>query len=255
MDRVQNALDLVATFSALELEAFRRRLQDIKPKVSKLKAAKSPKKKPTCPGCGSSAVKGHGKYRDRRRYMCISCSKTFNDLTNTPLAGSHYPEKMQQFAAQMAGGGKSLRKSADALGVSKWTAFNWRHKVLRGYSVASSRRLHGIAEADETFFPYSEKGDKRVAMRRKAKKRGGIAKSRGVSDDHVPVIVACDRQGEVMLGVAGRGRISMKDVDQMLGNRIAPDTTLCTDSTADSKSRSQFTDITINSDDRLARVS
>lgn len=140
------------------------------------------------------------------------------------------PDKMRLFTAQMAMGGVPLRQSAKELGISLKTAFRWRHKVLRGYSLHPSRKLTGIAEADETFFRYSEKGDKSVKDRRKARKRGGKANKVGVSDEQVPAVVGCDRQGELILGVAGRGRVSQKDIEQILGDRIEDDATLCTDS-------------------------
>ena len=189
-----------------------------------------PATKPNCPACKSVMVKGHGKYRGLSRYKCLACFKTFNALTNTPLAGVHDRDKMQQFAAQMAEGGESLRKSAEGFEIGLRTAFRWRHKVLRGYSVDPSRKLKGIAEADETFFLYSEKGDKTVRKRRRPRKRGGTAQKAGINDEQVPVIVGCDRQGEMILGVAGRGRISLKQIESVLGERIDDKATLCTDS-------------------------
>jgi hypothetical protein len=175
-------------------------------------------------------VKGHGKYRGRSRYKCLACLKTFNDLTHTPLAGLHKSEKMQQFAAHMADGGDPLRKSARDFGIDLKTAFDWRHRILRGYSVNATRTLKGIAEADETFFLYSEKGNKSVSKRRRPRKRGGKAKRAGINDEQVPVIVGCDREGELILGVAGRGRISVKQIEKVLGEHIDPNATLCTDS-------------------------
>jgi len=160
----------------------------------------------------------------------LACFKTFNDLTKTPLAGIHHADKLRQFASKMADGGESLRKSCKRFDIDLETAFNWRHKVLRGYSVDDSRTLKGIAEADETFFLYSEKGDKTVSKRRRSRKRGGKAKRAGINDEQVPVIVGCDRQGELILGAAGRGRISVKQIDEVLGKHIDPDATHCTDS-------------------------
>lgn len=110
------------------------------------------------------------------------------------------------------------------------TAFLWRHKVLKGYSLNPSRKLKGIAEADETFFLYSEKGSKTVSSQRKPRKRGGKAATAGISNEQVPVILGCDRQGEMVLGVAGRGRISLQDINEVLGDRIDAAATLCTDS-------------------------
>lgn len=236
MDRVEHVLGLVSGFTDAELDAFRQKLGHLKsaavPSISVAESAASQteKKKICCPNCNSFAVKGHGKYRDRRRYKCMSCSQTFNDRTNTPLAGVHSTEKIRRFAARMAEGGISLQKSAKEFGISHQTAFDWRHKIIEGYAVSQSRKLKGIAEADETFFLYSQKGNRKGAKLQKPRKRGGKAKKAGISDEQVPVIVGCDRQGEMMLGVAGRGRISLKNIEDVLGNRIDDDATLCTDS-------------------------
>lgn len=116
------------------------------------------------------------------------------------------------------------------MGIGLKTAFRWRHRVMEGYTVAPSRKLKGIAEADETFFLYSEKGDKTVSERRKSRGRGGKAATAGISTEQVPVIFGCDRQGELIVGVAGRGRISLKDIERVLGDRVDEKAILCTDS-------------------------
>lgn len=230
MDRVGQILSQISSLSASELSVFRKRLESLELPQKPPLPVVSPKAKPSCPVCKSSMVKGHGKYRGLSRYKCLACFKTFNDLTSTPLAGVHDRNKMQQFAAHMAEGGKSLRKSAKDFEIGLRTAFRWRHRVLRGYSVDPSRKLKGIAEADETFFLYSEKGDKSVRKRRRPRKRGGKAQKAGINDEQVPVIVGCDREGEMILGVAGRGRISLKQIEKVLGDRIDTKATLCTDS-------------------------
>lgn len=233
MDRVGQIVSLLSSLSVSELDAVKVQIENLKAASSAAaipQAGPKPVERPCCPECKSPMVKGHGKYRGRSRYKCLACFKTFNDLTKTPLAGIHDSDKLRQFAAKMAEGGQSLRKSCEKFDIDLETAFNWRHKVLRGYSVEPSRTLKGIAEADETFFLYSEKGDKTVSKRRRPRKRGGKAKRAGINDEQVPVIVGCDRQGELILGVAGRGRISVKQIEHVLGNRVAPDATLCTDS-------------------------
>lgn len=236
MDRVTKILELIASFSDEEKETFEKGLDALRPPVAKPSTSERESALPSCPRttqcphCANSALQRHGRYRGRYRYKCLSCLKWFNELTDTPLAGVRNTEKIRLFAAQMAEGGVSLRKSAADLDISLATAFNWRHRIIQGYSVALSRKLVGIAEADETFFRYSEKGDKTVCKRRKARSRGDKALKAGISDEQVPVIVGCDRQGEMILGAAGRGRISLKDVELVLGNRIDADATLCTDS-------------------------
>jgi len=235
MDKIEHILGLIAGFSDEERAILNQKLEQAKTLAIVPRSPQKPvlgpaKKKIRCPQCESSALKKHGKYRNRQRYKCLSCSKTFNDLSNTPLAGVHSTEKIRQFATEMAQGGVALRKSAEEFGISLPTAFNWRHKIIQGYSVAEARKLSGIAEADETFFLYSEKGNKAVSKFRKPRKRGGKAEKTGISNEQVPVLFGCDRHGELILGVAGQGRVSLKDIEGVLGNRIDDEAILCTDS-------------------------
>lgn len=181
-----------------------------------------------CVYCSSDKIRSYGAYRGRKRYKCLSCSRTFNDLTGSAISGTHHPDKWRAFVDCMATG-LSVAKTADKVGISVPTAFTWRHKLLEKYEKEAGMRLQGIIEADETFFLFSEKGNKNVSKCRKPRKRGGKAKKRGISDEQVPVIVGCDRKGNVILGVAGRGRISMAAIENILNNYIDSEVTLCTD--------------------------
>ncbi|MDR3589856.1 MAG: hypothetical protein P4N41_09365 [Negativicutes bacterium] len=89
----------------------------------------------SCPRCGGIAVKRNGTYQPknspgkRQRYLCNDCHHTFGDLTFSPLAGTHHPEKWAEYFGCMAGK-ISLRETAKLLGISLSTAFLWRHKIL-----------------------------------------------------------------------------------------------------------------------------
>ena len=63
--------------------------------------------------------------------------------------------------------------------------------------------LKGIIESDETFFKESLKG--RRTLDRKPKKRGGRDKLRGISNLRIAVVVAQDRNGQVIAQKAGNG--------------------------------------------------
>lgn len=233
MDRVQKVLQVIAGFSEEEKHCVLESLSGPKAStvpVSPAEVLTVPQDKVRCPDCDSFATNRFGRFRGLQRYKCISCSRTFNSQSATPMARVRSPEKFRRFAAQMAQGGVSLRKSAKDLNIDLKTALRWRHRIIQGYAVAKERKLRGIAEADETFFLFSEKGDKTVSKRRKPRKRGGKAKTAGISDNQVPVIVGCDRQGELVLGATDPGRISMENIEEILGDRIDEKATLCTDS-------------------------
>ena len=68
---------------------------------------------------------------------------------------------------------------------------------------APSKRLNGMAEADETFLLASEKGAPQLT--RPARKRGGKDSKRGNSGEQVCILAARDRTGETAHFVTGKG--------------------------------------------------
>ena len=93
-------------------------------------------------------------------------------------------------------------------------------------SLIKATKLEGIVEIDETFFAYSEKGNKHLS--RAPKKRGTKAKKRGRSrDDWVPVLTARDRGQhtyEAILSACTTTQISLE-----LDGKIETDSVLCSD--------------------------
>ena len=75
------------------------------------------------------------------------------------------------------------------------TAFRWRHRFLAA-ARSDSEVLKGIVEADETYVLESRKGAR--GLGRKARRRGGKAKKRGLSREQVPVLMAADRSVAVL---------------------------------------------------------
>ncbi len=229
MEQVKQILDLISSLSEVQIAELKDALE-VLPISKDPSCAGNKKKKESpgidCPHCASKLIKGHGQYKGRKRYKCGLCSKTFTELTDTPISNTKYPEKWDNFV-KCSIDGLSLRKTAERLGIHVATAFKWRHKLMGAY--ISDQKLTGIAEADETFFLYSEKGSRTISKRRKPRKRGGKSKSAGISDDQVPVVVGKDRNKSLIAGVAGRGRVSAKDIEQILVEHIEKNTTLCSD--------------------------
>lgn len=67
--------------------------------------------------------------------------------------------------------GYSVRKSAKICGVHKSTTFRWRHRFLNPVNEIKPASLNGIVEAEERFFPYSEKGKRRDKYESKNEKQ------------------------------------------------------------------------------------
>ncbi|RKD23150.1 hypothetical protein BEP19_13105 [Ammoniphilus oxalaticus] len=88
-----------------------------------------------CPHCKSKQIVRYGKYRDRQRYKCKCCERTFNDLTNTPFHWTHSPQKFVKFLECMVKG-YSLFNAALVVRISITTAFYWRHKILQALASA-----------------------------------------------------------------------------------------------------------------------
>ncbi|MGG0539051.1 IS1595 family transposase [Priestia aryabhattai] len=187
----------------------------------------------SCVHCGSTSVKRNGKYRSRQRYLCKDCGKTFNDMTNTPFSGSRYPEKWVKYVEMMVEG-YTLPKIAKRLKIHISTAFYWRHKILNALCSLGFNQLQGIVESDETFFRESLKGQ-RTITHRKSKKRGEKDKKRGISNLKIAVVVAQDRNSNVIARKAGTGRVKAEEIDTVIGEYIHPSALLCTDTATNYK--------------------
>src|ERR1700733_1155960 len=178
-----------------------------------------------CPHCGSQNLQGWGRTSGLPRYRCTQCRRSFNALTGTPLARlrkkEHWTEQAQALIT-----GESLAKVAKRCEVAVTTAFRWRHRFLSAPALDKPSQLSGIVEVDETYILESFKG-KRPSLPRPAHKRGGMAKTRGLSAEQIPVLVARDRSGQTFDAVlAKRNRAS---VMAALGGVVTPANQLCCD--------------------------
>jgi len=181
--------------------------------------------KPQCPHCYSGLINRHGKAGLMQRYRCKNCLKTFNAVTNTPLARLHYKEKWLDYLQCMIGG-KVLRESAKTCDINLKTSFRWRHRFLQLPATMKASLLEGIIEADETLFARSEKGSR--TLKRKARKRGMKAAKRGRSkDDWVPVLTVRDRGKHTYEAVLSS--VSTEQLNKELRGKIIKDSVLCSD--------------------------
>jgi transposase-like protein len=178
-----------------------------------------------CPHCGGDDIRRWGRASAKPRYRCVSCQKTFNPLTGTPLAGLHYRDRWQEQARALING-ETVAKAAERCGVDYTTAFRWRHRFLEALNRDQPASLSGIVEADETFILESFKG-KRRGLPRAARKRGGKASKRGLSAEQIPVMVARDRSGATIDAVLPR--LDAASITAALGRVIAQSAELCCD--------------------------
>ena len=153
--------------------------------------------KPVCPKCCTTCVVRSGQADGLQRYKCRACSVTFNALTGTPLARLRC---RQRWLAQCEAlqDGLSVREVAAQLGVHPTTAFRWRHRFLQCPAKVKDLGMRGVVEADETYVLESFKGQRkaRAGAGRPSRRRGGMARKRGLSREQVPILVLRARSGQ-----------------------------------------------------------
>lgn len=188
-----------------------------------------------CPHCGSTSVIKYGKRADgTQKYRCNDCHKQFNIKSNSIVAHTRMNMDIWQSFIECMLQGLSLRVTAEICGISKNTAFTWRHKVLDALQkMADDVVLDGIIEADETFFAISYKGNhknsKTFKMPRSAHRRGGETHKRGISKEKVCVSCAVNRTGLSISKVSNLGHVTINELHSVFDGRITPSSVLCTD--------------------------
>ena len=179
-----------------------------------------------CPACNSNQAHRHGHAHGLQRYRCVPCGRTFNALTGTPLARLRHKTLWLDYADCLLAS-DSVRKAALQLGVHRNTTFRWRHRFLSLARTDRPHGLHGIAEADELYLLESEKGSR--TMTRPARRRGGHAHKRGISNEQVCILVARDRTGQTLDFVTGKGALTQGHLHHCLLPVIDKDVLLVTD--------------------------
>jgi transposase-like protein len=147
---------------------------------------------PCCPVCQADHPYRWGYQARLQRFRCRQCKHTFTSLSGTPLSRLRYKEQWLNYSAALMQG-LTVRASAQSCGIDKNTSFRWRHRFLTLPATLKASRLQGIVEADETFFPFSCKGQRHLD--RPPRKRGKQIHRRGTGKDQVPVLVVRDRSG------------------------------------------------------------
>ena len=184
---------------------------------------------PCCPHCQCPRVHRCGSASGLQRWRCLTCRRSFNALTNTPLA--HLRKKAAWLPyLQCLLDSRTVRAAAELVGVHRTTSFRWRHRFVPGAACKRPARLAGMVEADETYMLESQKGSRR--MTRPARRRGGVARRRGISREHECLLVARDRSRQTLDFHTGRGPVSATRLEACLWPVLARDVLLISDSAA-----------------------
>ena len=185
-----------------------------------------------CPFCGYVHIVRNGRRKDGiPKFLCKDCGLYFVTTSNSIVSETRKSLAVWEKFVHCMLDGFSIRKTADVCGISKNTAFVWRHKVLD--TLASLiPKLDGIIEADETFFDVSYKGNHTrsvFVMPRKAHKRGSSSKKRGISSDKVCVPCAVNRAGHSIACVSNLARAKTAGLEAVFSGRIENGSDLITD--------------------------
>ncbi len=128
----------------------------------------------------------------------------------------------------------SLRKCAKICDIDLTTAFYWGHKILDVFQVMHNQvTINGVAQADETYFHVSYKGDHKKSdftMHRIAHKRGKSVSIRGVSQEQVCVPCSVNLDGLSLGKISNLGKPNVHDLEAVFKDRIAKGAILVTDS-------------------------
>ena len=181
-----------------------------------------------CPKCGSFHLVKNGKVRNHQRFICKDCQHHFTEYCNTIFNLSKKDILLWKSYIKMMFEGYTIKQIANELKICIQTSFRWRHKIL---SVLENKFMNdilkGIVEVDETLILLSHKGKKIDGI--KGRKRGGVSKFRGQSHEQVGILVAIDRNKNVISEIYGCGKISSKNVKDVLSGRVEDKSVLVTD--------------------------
>jgi transposase-like protein len=182
-----------------------------------------------CPHCGGGRKHRCGSATGLQRFRCLACRKSFNALTGTPLARLRMRERWLPYL-QCLLESRTVRDAARVTGVHRTTSFRWRHRFVPQAARVRPKALCGIVEADETYRLESQKGSR--TLTRPARKRGGVARQRGINQEHDCLLVARDRHRSTLDFHPGRGPVTAEQLRGCLMSVLPTDVLLVSDSAA-----------------------
>lgn len=93
-----------------------------------------------CIHCSYEKIVKYGKLKNRQRYLCKSCKRTFTSYTNKPWSYSKKPLKMwKEYIAIMKN--HCLLEISKILKFNIASAFSWRHKLMNYWKNNKSQTL------------------------------------------------------------------------------------------------------------------
>jgi transposase-like protein len=213
--------------SALDLVRLRKWIARIADPAECLALIEQAARGRPCPRCGCGRVHRCGQASGLQRFRCLGCGRSYNALTGTPLARLRKKERWLPYL-QCVLDSRTVRDTAQVVGVHRTTSFRWRHRFVPGAMRDRPATLSAIVEADETYRLESQKGSRNLT--RRPRQRGGVAKRRGINKEHDCLLVARDRNGKTLDFHAGRGQVTVAQLHKCLKPVLPVDVLLISDS-------------------------
>lgn len=166
-----------------------------------------------CPYCGSLHIRKNGKRKTGvQKYICAECGKSHSSTFNSVLykTKKNYQEWKVFIECELLH--LTLEETAYKVGISKTTAFYWRHKLYKSLeNYINSIKLSDTIYIDATYEKINLKGTKKENMPRLSKKRTSKGSSmRGISHHKICIISGIDEEDNIVLKIAGLGRESIE---------------------------------------------
>lgn len=111
----------------------------------------------SCPQCSSKKFTKNGTSKEKQRFICKQCKRTFSHTINTPLHRLRKTHLIPQYIEALTGG-QSIRQVAKSLNISIQTAFSWRHKLLTSVNTPTRTSSNTVKAIEILNHPYSQKG-------------------------------------------------------------------------------------------------
>ena len=126
--------------------------------------AESDAHRPDCPHCSAKASMGNIIKKEVRKgvryYYCKACGRKFASTTGTTFARTRKDADTWRKFISLTLSGASITVCQEDCGLSRQTAFNWRHKILHVFEEnVKSTKMSGNVEVDEMLLPLSYKGN------------------------------------------------------------------------------------------------
>lgn len=223
----------------------------------------------SCPHCGSVSIKKHGHKDGIQRYRCKEkeCGKTFTANTGTVFGHSKLSQGQWRLLIQGIVNNLSTQKIANDVGVSAFTVWYNKQKILEILSndLNVSDKFVGIVQCDEKYFRNSFKGKKgpnffietlhrmprhhrtRYEKEEYLSKHGLLERletypkwldellstygyAPGISDDQTCVLTCQDMSNHLYVNPICLGRPGTKHIQAHLKGKFVSDAVLVTDS-------------------------